>query len=106
MTTSGRIRLKQAAALLGVHAETLRRWAKDGMVPYWAVGRGRYLEFDPKDVEALDHSFKRERPEPPVHYMGVDLGRDDVTLSIVVPSGQLDAVKEAAHKHGIDLKER
>ena len=67
MTTTGRIRLKEAAARLGVHAETLRRWAHDGMLTYWAVGRGRYMEFDPQDVEALDYSFKRDRKEPPVH---------------------------------------
>lgn len=66
MTTDGRIRLKPAAARLGIHAETLRRWAHEGMVTYWAVGKGRYMEFDPKDIEALDTSFKRERPGPPV----------------------------------------
>lgn len=66
MTTAGRIRLKQAAERLGVHAETLRRWARDGMVTYWAVGRGRYMEFDPKDIDALDTSFKRDRAAPPV----------------------------------------
>jgi excisionase family DNA binding protein len=67
MTTAGRIRLKEAAERLGVHAETLRRWAHEGMVSYWAVGRGRYMEFDPKDIDALDHSFKRDRQGPPVH---------------------------------------
>jgi excisionase family DNA binding protein len=66
MTTTGRIRLKPAAARLGVHAETLRRWAHEGMVTYWAVGRGRYMEFDPKDIEALDTSFRRDRQAPPV----------------------------------------
>ena len=68
MTTSGRIRLKEAAARLGVHAETLRRWAHEGMVTYWAVGRGGYMEFDPKDIDALDTSFRRDRKEPPVHH--------------------------------------
>ena len=67
MTTAGRIRLKQAAAMLGVHPETLRRWAHEGMITYWAVGRGRFMEFDPADVEAFDNSFKRDRKEPPVH---------------------------------------
>jgi excisionase family DNA binding protein len=66
MTTTGRIRLKEAAHRLGVHAETLRRWASEGMVTYWAVGRGRYMEFDPKDIEALDTSFRRDRATPPV----------------------------------------
>ena len=67
MTQLGRVRLKEAAAQLGVHAETLRRWAHEGMVTYWAVGRGRYMEFDPKDIEALNVSFRRDRAEPPVH---------------------------------------
>jgi excisionase family DNA binding protein len=65
-TGTGRIRLKEAAARLGVHSETLRRWARDGMITYWAIGRGRYIEFDPKDIEALDMSFKRDRHSPPV----------------------------------------
>lgn len=67
MKSNGRIRLKPAAAMLGVHPETLRRWAHEGMVTYWAVGRGHYMEFDPQDVEAMDTSFKRDRKEPPVH---------------------------------------
>jgi excisionase family DNA binding protein len=67
MTATGRIRLKTAAAMLGVHGSTLRRWAHEGMVTYWAVGRGRYMEFDPKDIEALNSSFKRERQAPPVY---------------------------------------
>jgi excisionase family DNA binding protein len=66
MTASGRIRLREAATRVGVHPETLRRWAHEGMVPYWAVGRGRYMEFDPKDIEAMNNSFRRERPAPPV----------------------------------------
>jgi excisionase family DNA binding protein len=66
MTTAGRIRLKEAAQRLGVHGQTLRRWAREGMVTYWAVGRGRYMEFDPKDIEALDTSFRRDRHSPPV----------------------------------------
>jgi excisionase family DNA binding protein len=57
-----RIRLKPAAELLGVHAETLRRWARDGMVRYWEVGKGRYMEFDPRDIAALDQSFVRDVP--------------------------------------------
>lgn len=67
MTAAGRIRLKEAAARLGVHAETLRRWAKAGDVRHWSVGKGRYMEFDPADIDALDSSFKRDKTEPPVH---------------------------------------
>lgn len=67
MMPGGRIRTKEAAARLGVHPETLRRWAHEGLITYWAVGaRKRVFEFDPRDVEALDMSFKRERQSPPV----------------------------------------
>ena len=66
MTLPNRIRLKAAAAILGVHPETLREWAHDGMVTYWAVGKGRYMEFDRRDIEALDMSFRRDRKEAPV----------------------------------------
>ena len=66
MTTAGRIRLKDAAERLGVHRETLRRWAKEGLVTYWAVGMGRYMEFDPKDIEALNNSWRKTPPAPPV----------------------------------------
>jgi len=65
MTLPGRIRLKEAAAQIGVHPETLRKWAHQGMVPFWEVGRGRYMEFDPHEVEALDKTFRRDLPMPP-----------------------------------------
>lgn len=66
MTSPGRISLKEAAARIGVHYETLRRWAKDGMISHWAIGKGGYLEFDPKEVDALIASFRRDRNTPPV----------------------------------------
>lgn len=67
MTTPGRIKLKEAARMLGVHPETLRGWARDeGLIPYWAVGKGRYMEFDPREIEAFDRSARRERVAPPV----------------------------------------
>lgn len=64
-----RIRLKVAAKMIGVHPETLRRWAHAGMLTYWSVGRGGYVEFDPRDIEALITSFRRDRPGPPVYYV-------------------------------------
>jgi excisionase family DNA binding protein len=106
--TTGRIRLKEAAAKLGVHPETLRRWAQEGMVTYWAVGRGRYMEFEPRDIEALDTSFRRDRAAPPVQhvtYMGIDLA-GGVDMTVVVPTDMLDVATEAAAKHGVPLKPR
>ena len=66
MTAPTRVRLKDAAQILGIHPETLREWAHEGMVTYWAVGKGRYMEFERSDIEALDASFRREKPSPPV----------------------------------------
>lgn len=66
MTTAGRIRLSEAARRLGVHPETLRRWAHEGMVTFYVVGRQHRMEFDPRDITALDLSFRRDRHQPPV----------------------------------------
>lgn len=66
VNSRGRIRLKEAARRLGVSHWTLRTWAKEGMVTHYLVGKGQYMEFDPKDIEALDVSFRRERHVPPV----------------------------------------
>lgn len=63
---TGRIRLRAAAEVLGVHPETLRRWAYEGIITHWLVGRGRYMEFDPDDIKALNISFRHDRLAPPV----------------------------------------
>lgn len=67
MTTPGRIRLREAAQMMGLSRQTLRRMAREGAITYWEVGRGRYMEFDPADVGALFLSFKRDRRGPPVY---------------------------------------
>jgi excisionase family DNA binding protein len=61
-----RIRLSEAAQRLGVSVWTLRRWAYRGVVTFYLVGPGNYMEFDPKDIEALGESFRRDRHTPPV----------------------------------------
>ena len=66
MSESGRIRLSEAARRLGMTIYTLRRWARRGVVPYFLVGPGQYMEFDPKDIEALAYSMRHERRTPPV----------------------------------------
>lgn len=46
----------QAAALVGVHPATLRRWAKAGRVPHgWA---GSEMRFRRQDVEELIHGSR------------------------------------------------
>ena len=61
-----RVRLREAASMLGVSVWSLRRWAKRGMVTYYIVGQGNYMEFDPRDIAAFDLSFRRPRHEPPL----------------------------------------
>lgn len=63
---AGRVTLQEAADRLGVHRETLRRWAHRGLITYWAVGPGNYMTFDPRDVEAFEAAGRHERHAPPV----------------------------------------
>jgi excisionase family DNA binding protein len=41
-----------AAALLGVHPDTLVRWADDGKIPFWLTPGGQ-RRFRREDIEAL-----------------------------------------------------
>lgn len=61
-----RITLADGAKRLGVHRETLRRWARRGLITYWTVGAGQYMTFDPKDIEAFEQAGRHERHAPPV----------------------------------------
>lgn len=42
----------EAARILGVHADTLKRWADDGKVAYWRTPGG-WRRFRREDIEAL-----------------------------------------------------
>jgi excisionase family DNA binding protein len=42
----------KAAALLGVHADTLREWADAGLVPCWVTPTG-HRRFNRDDIAAL-----------------------------------------------------
>lgn len=42
----------EAAALVGVTIETLRRWAAAGLVPYRQIERGRHRRFKRADLIA------------------------------------------------------
>ena len=61
-----RIPLREAAERLGVSRQSLRRWAHAGKITYFLVGEGHYMEFDPRDVDAYERSWRREREAPPV----------------------------------------
>jgi excisionase family DNA binding protein len=41
-----------AAAALGIHPDTLARWAKQGLVPHWRTPAG-HRRFRRQDIEAL-----------------------------------------------------
>jgi excisionase family DNA binding protein len=49
---------KEAAELLSVHEDTLRRWADEGKVPFWVTPGGQ-RRFRPEDIEAM------RQPVPP-----------------------------------------
>lgn len=44
----------EAAAILGIKPNTLRKWVADGWVPCVKVGR-RAVRFRPRDLEAAIH---------------------------------------------------
>jgi excisionase family DNA binding protein len=52
---------KQLAAMLGVKPDTVRHWAKSGLVPYLRVGE-QTLRFDP---EAVIAALSAGLPTPP-----------------------------------------
>ena len=49
---SAPLRLREAAAMLGVHRDTLRRWAEDGKVPSVATPGGE-RRYRIEDLDAL-----------------------------------------------------
>jgi predicted site-specific integrase-resolvase len=61
-----RLSLRVAASQVGVSPLTLRRWAYEGLVTYYLVGPGRYMQFEQADIDALLASMRRERHTPPI----------------------------------------
>lgn len=52
MDENSNLSLRQAADLLGVHVDTVRRWADTGKLASWRTPGG-WRRFDRADVEAL-----------------------------------------------------
>lgn len=48
-----RLRADEAARLLGVTTETVRRWVKLGLLPVERLGPGRRILIDPSDLARL-----------------------------------------------------
>jgi excisionase family DNA binding protein len=59
------LRTPEAAQYLGVHIETVRRWARDGEIPAAKLGNRGGFRFKRED---LDRFLERRRAE------GIDLG--------------------------------
>ncbi len=56
------IRTPDAATYLGVHIETIRRWARDGVIPAAKLGNRGGFRFKREDLDRFLES--RRRPEP------------------------------------------
>lgn len=55
------IGIKEAARILGVSETTIRRWVREGILPYYQFrGKGGKVLFDEKELEA----FKASRRGP------------------------------------------
>lgn len=53
--TSALLRLRTGAALLDIHEDTLRRWTREGRVPYQRLGSRGDLRYRRCDLEGLLH---------------------------------------------------
>jgi excisionase family DNA binding protein len=45
--------MREASRVLGVHASTLRRWCRSGLLREYRIGIGRHRRFKPADLAAL-----------------------------------------------------
>lgn len=54
---SGLLRVREAARILRVHPNTLRKWSNDGLIPSYRIGRRRDRRFSLEDLVSI---LKRE----------------------------------------------
>jgi excisionase family DNA binding protein len=52
----------EAAAQLGIHPDTLRRWADKGDVPMFRLPNGNRM-FRPSDIERVAHKLNEKRAQ-------------------------------------------
>ena len=64
-----RLSASEAAALLGVTVDTVRKWVIDGLLPARRLGPGRRIVIDPDDLERL---FTSEGPRGGVKTLGAE----------------------------------
>jgi len=53
--------VKEAAALIGVHGNTLRRWTDAGLIRSYRLGPGQHRRYRPEDVANLIASGMQEQ---------------------------------------------
>lgn len=58
------LNVRQTAAILGVHENTVRNMAKDGRLPYYRIRPGGYRRFKAEDVAQLKRTLT---PTPSYH---------------------------------------
>ncbi len=59
-TTAKLLSISQAADLLGVHPNTLRKWADDGFVPHVKFPGSGYRRFEPAAIERFAQGMRQE----------------------------------------------
>ena len=55
------LRIKEAAAFLGVSESTLRNWGRDGKIPTYRHPINRYRLYKKAELEAVLHEIERSR---------------------------------------------
>jgi len=55
------LRIKEAAAFIGVSESTLRNWGRDGKIPTYRHPINRYRLYRERDLNALLREIKRAR---------------------------------------------
>jgi len=66
LRTQGYLRVKEAAALLGVSPNTLRAWGAAGKVPEHRHPVNRYRMYKQADLERLNRAVERSVTRPTV----------------------------------------
>jgi excisionase family DNA binding protein len=64
LRTQGFLRVKEAAALLGVSPNTVRAWGAAGKIPEYRHPANRYRMYKRDDLERLNQAVERSVHQP------------------------------------------
>jgi excisionase family DNA binding protein len=64
LRTRGYLRVKEAAALLGVSPNTVRAWGAAGKIPEYRHPANRYRMYKEADLERLNQQIERSVTRP------------------------------------------